>query len=180
MTIHAGHPFPSGDRSAVRQFRGRMAAAVSVWTTGTGRARVGWTVSSFLVADGEPGEVIGVLDQESDLAERIADGAPFVVSLLGWSHRALAEAFAGLAPAPGGVFRLGSWVDTEWGPVLSDAPAWLAARPRLARADPEHAGWGVLARGELLHAETGPDATDGLLTHVRGRYLPLVAAGHAG
>jgi len=155
----------------VRQFRGRMAAAVSIWTSGTGRDRVGWTVSSFLVADGEPAQVVGLLDEESDLADRIESGARFVVNLLGWPDRSLAEAFAGLAPAPGGVFRLGTWEDTDWGPALSDAPAWLGARP-LGGSD--HAGWGVLVRAEAEHAVTGPDPTDGLLTHVRGRYQALL------
>jgi flavin reductase (DIM6/NTAB) family NADH-FMN oxidoreductase RutF len=149
-----------------------MAAAVSIWTSGTGRDRAGWTVSSFLVADGEPAQVLGLLDEESDLANRVGSGERFVVSLLGWSHRSLAEAFAGLAPAPGGVFRLGSWVDTDWGPALDDAPAWLGARP-LGGLD--HAGWGLLVRGEVEHAATGPDPNDGLLTHLRGRYQPLVA-----
>jgi flavin reductase (DIM6/NTAB) family NADH-FMN oxidoreductase RutF len=171
VTIHSGNPFPSGERSAVRQFRGRMAGAVSVWTSGTGRDRAGWTVSSFLVADGEPAEVLGLLDDESDLADRVGSGATFVVSLLGWLHRSLAEAFAGLAPAPGGVFRLGSWVDTDWGPALSDAPAWLGAR---SLGGSDHAGWGLLVRADVEHATIGLDPADGLLTHVRGRYQPLL------
>ena len=99
MTIHSEHPFatPAGDRDPLRRFRGRMASAVSVWSAGAGRARVGWTVSSFLVADGEPGEVVGVLDEDSALGELLADGGDqtFVVNLLGWEQRGLADAFAG-------------------------------------------------------------------------------------
>jgi flavin reductase (DIM6/NTAB) family NADH-FMN oxidoreductase RutF len=158
----------------VRQFRGRMPGPVSIWTTGTGQDRAGWTVSSLIVADGEPAEVVGLLDEESGVAERVESGARFVVNLLGWPHRSLAEAFAGLAPAPGGVFRLGSWLDTDWGPALSDAPAWLGARP-LGGSD--HAGWALLVRAEVEHAATGPDPADGLLTHVRGRYQALFAQG---
>ena len=50
------------------------------------------------------------------------------VSLLGWQHRQLPDAFAGLAPAPGGPFPLGGVAgDPVRGPVLADAPGWLGA-----------------------------------------------------
>lgn len=145
-----------------------MPAPVSVWTS-SGARRVGWTLSSFLVADGDPAQVVGVLDEDSALAERLTagEGTPFVVNLLGWSHRSLADAFAELAPAPGGAFRLGSWSDSDWGPVLDEVPAWLGAR---VTGPVDHAGWGLLVRAVIEHAEIGPDPSDGMLSHVRGRY----------
>ena len=184
MTIHSEHPFatPAGDRDPLRRFRGRMASGVSVWTAGEGRDRVGWTVSSFLVADGDPGEVVGVLDEDSALGERLADagdgtggpGATFVVNLLAWEQRNLAEAFAGLAPAPGGVFRLGAWTGSDWGPVLEGSVGWLGARLRPGPV--EHAGWGLLVRATVEHVEVGREVggTGGaLLAHVLGRYRPV-------
>ena len=172
MSIHSEHPFATAevDRSPLRRLRGRMPSPVSVWTGGTGRARAGWTLSSFLVADGEPAQVIGVLDEDSDLATALIanqEPARFVVNLLGWSHRNLADVFAGLAPAPGGAFKLGTWLDTDWGPALADAPGWLGAR---FVGPVDHAGWGLLVRGEVEHVALGPTPPDGVLCHVHGRY----------
>jgi flavin reductase (DIM6/NTAB) family NADH-FMN oxidoreductase RutF len=172
VTIHSEHPFatPAGDRDPLRRFRGRTASAVSVWTSGAGRGRAGWTVSSFLVADGDPGEVVGVLDEDSALGELLADGGEetFVVNLLAWEQRGLADAFAGLAPAPGGVFRLGTWSDTDWGPALAGSAGWLGAR---LRPEPlEHAGWGLLVRARVEHVELPDVPADGVLVHLQGRY----------
>lgn len=185
MSIHSEHPFATGgpDRNPLRRLRGRLPSPVSVWTAGSGRARVGWTLSSFLVADGvlestlrgdEPAQVIGVLDEDSALADLLTStsAASLVVNLLGWSHRALADAFAGVAPAPGGAFRLGRWHDSSWGPVLSDAPAWLGAR---VEGPLEHAGWGLLVRAVVEQVEIGTAADDGMLTHLGGRYRPVGA-----
>ena len=176
MTIHSEHPFAdaSGDRDPLRRFRGRMTSPVSVWTAAAGGRRAGWTVSSFLLADGDPGEVVGVVDEDSDLAElltRPGAAVTCVVNLLTYEQRGLADAFAGQAPAPGGVFRLGSWTDTDWGPVLAGSAGWVGAR--LAAGPPDHAGWGLLVRATVEHVELGEVGGDGLLTHVRGRYRPV-------
>ena len=57
MTIHGDHPFlpPESERSPVRRFRGRLPSPVGLWTTAYDGKRAGLTVSSMLVADGEPG-----------------------------------------------------------------------------------------------------------------------------
>lgn len=176
MSIHSEHPFatPAGQRSDLRRFRGRMVAPVSVWTAQVGGRRAGWTVSSFLVADGEPGEVVGVLDEDSDLAELVGDDrfeGRIAVNLLGWEHRQLADAFAGQAPAPGGVFRRGRWTESDWGPVLSGSVGWIGAA---IAGEPTHAGWGLLLRALVEHVEV-PEAGDELLAHVRGRYRSIGA-----
>ena len=174
VTIHSTHPFatPEPERDPVRRFRGRMPAPVSVWAAGHGAGRTGWTLSSFFVVDGEPAEVLGVLDEDSALAERLIAAVPatdrsFTVNLLGWQHRGLADAFAGVGPAPGGPFTLGRWRDADWGPVLDDAPAWLGVR---LQSVPEHAGWSLLVRGSVEHVEIGSDPAEGMLAYVRGRY----------
>ena len=179
MTIHAGHPFatPEPERSPLRRWRGRMVAPVSVWAAGQGTERVGWTLSSFLVADGEPPEVLGLLDEDSALADRLTSADPgseatLTVNLLGWADRGLADAFAGIAPAPGGPFTLGSWQPSPWGPILSEAPGWLGAR---VAAEPQPAGWSLMVRAVVEHVEIGPEPADGMLAHLRGRYraMPL-------
>ncbi len=172
MTIHSEHPFlpPEGQRDPLRRFRGRMLQPVTVWTAARDRRRVGWTVSSVLVADGAPAEVIGLLDEDSGLADALEHGGPLAISLLGASHRGLADAFAELAPAPGGPFRLGSWIETDWGPVLADAPGWLGAR--LSSGPVDHAGWALLVRAEIEHVEVA-DGDGELLGSFRGRYRSL-------
>jgi len=165
VTIHSDHPFvpPEGERDPLRRLRGRLPSPVSVWTTGTGAGREGLTISSLLVADGEPGRVLGLVDADSDFWD--ADPSTWVVNVLGSEHRFLADAFAGTAPAPGGRFRLGTWTDSDWGPVLTGTAGWMGVR--LADAEPRQVGWGLLVEGVIEHVEVG-DAD--AMVHVRGRY----------
>ena len=174
MTIHSSHPFaaPEPERDPLRRFRGRMVAPVSVWAAKDGQRAAGWTLSSFLVADGRPAEVIGILDEEAELADLLAATTTLTVNLLSWPHRGLADAFAGVGPAPGGAFKLADWHDSDWGPVLDDGPGWLGAR---VAAEPAHAGWGLLIRATIEHVEIGPDPADGLLGYVRGRYQSVAS-----
>jgi hypothetical protein len=88
------------------------------------------------------------------------------VNVLGPGHEYLAEAFAGTVPAPGGPFTQGEWRDSDWGPVLADAAAWLGVR--LVPEPPRHVGWGLLLDGVVEHVEA---TSTEVLTHVRGRYL---------
>ena len=170
VTIHADHPFadPEPERDPVRRFRGRLGGAVTLWTTGAGAARAGLTVSSVLVAPGEPGRVLGLLDPDSDLAEALAETGTAVVGLLTWAQRDLADAFAGVAPAPGGVFRLGAWSDSEWGPVLEGVSAWAGVR---VAGEPRPVGWSVLVEAEVEHVEILEDPAEEPLVHRRGRYV---------
>lgn len=165
MTIHSDHPFvpPEGDRDPLRRLRGRLPAPVTVWSTGTGRSRAGLTISSLLVADGEPARVLGLVDGDSDFWD--ADPAAWVVNVLGVEHRFLADAFAGTAPAPGGPFTLGTWSDSAWGPVLAGSAGSIGVRR--ADVEPRHVGWGLLVEGIVEHVDLG--AVDAMV-HVRGRY----------
>ena len=175
MSIHADHPFlpPEGERDPLRRLRGRVPAGVSVWTAGHGGRRAGWTVSSFLLADGDPAELLGLVDEEADLVDVAAEAGTLVVNLLSWEQRQLADVFAGLAPAPGGAFRLGRWSDSAWGPVLDGAVGWVGAR--LLAAPAEHAGWGLLVRARVEHVAL--DAADAaVLGSFRGRYRPVDTA----
>ena len=172
MTIHHSHPFEVGeqDRNPLRRFRGRMASPVSIWAATGNGTRAGWTLSSFLVADGDPGEAIGLIDEESRLADLLGDVKTVTINLLGWEQRALADAFAEIAPAPGGPFTLAPWQDTDWGPVLEDSLGWIGAR---IKPDPDHAGWALLVRAVVERVEIRADAVDDLLCYVRGRYRSL-------
>lgn len=173
MTIHTEHPFatPEGDRQPLRRLRGRLPLPVTVWTSTAGGRRAGWTVSSMMVADGEPAEVLGLVDPDSDLVDLLAESRTVAVSLLGWEHRALGDVFAGLAPAPGGPFRTGAaWTDTAWGPVLASAPGWLGAR---LSPDTPDAGWSRLVRGQIEHVQVPAAPAGAALAYLRGRYRAL-------
>jgi flavin reductase (DIM6/NTAB) family NADH-FMN oxidoreductase RutF len=171
VTIHGEHPFmpPEGERSAVRRFRSRLPSPVTLWTSVYDGRRAGLTVSSIIVADGEPGFVIGVLDPDSDLCETIRASSRAVVGLLDDRHRGLADAFGYVAPAPGGPFKLGEWTDTDWGPALAGV-TWAGCE--LAVADPSYAGWGLQVRMEIRHVEIA-DADARPIVHQRGRYFAI-------
>jgi flavin reductase (DIM6/NTAB) family NADH-FMN oxidoreductase RutF len=79
MTIHSDHPFAEPQQDPVRRFRGRVGGTVSLWTTGSGSARAGLTVTSYLVANGDPPHVLGLVDPESELAEAVVDTGTVVV-----------------------------------------------------------------------------------------------------
>lgn len=169
MTIHGTHPFadPEGERDPVRRLRARLGGAVTLWTAGDDTDRAGLTVSSVMVAGGAPGAVIGLLDPDSDLAETLTRTGRGVVHLLGWAHRDLADAFAGVAPAPGGPFRAGSFTGSEWGPRLDGVSAWA----NVSLAATSEVGWSLLATCTV--DEVGIADDTGGLVHRRGRYLRL-------
>lgn len=169
MTIHDTHPFAAGQpRRPLRRFRGRLPAPVTVWAAETPAGRAGLTVSSMLVADGEPGEVVGLIDPASELFQALLGARRWAVSLLSHGDRQLSDAMAGLAPAPGGPFRLARWRDTPWGPVLATSPGWLGAR---LLGEPVEAGWSMLVRGVVESIEI--DEAVAPVAYVRGNYRQL-------
>ena len=143
-----------------------MPAPVTVWATGTDAQWRGLTVSSLLLAAGEPDRVVGLIDPESGFWE--AAPTTWTVNVLGAEHRFLADAFAGTAPAPGGPFTLGEWSDSEWGPVLAGTAGWIGVR--LEEPEPRTVGWGLLVQG-IIESVTVQTAEP--LVHLRGRYREL-------
>lgn len=164
--IHGTDPFAAPDdaRSPVRRLRGRLAAAVTLWTA---PGPVGLTVSSTVVVDGEPGRLIGLIDDESDLWSAARATGRFAVTPLGTAHRQLADRFAGLLPAPGGLFKGYEWTDTPYGPVPADVATWAGCRVDTAR----EFGWALLVEATIETVELGADAAP--LVHFRGRYRDL-------
>jgi flavin reductase (DIM6/NTAB) family NADH-FMN oxidoreductase RutF len=164
--IHSTDPFatPEQDRSPVRRFRGRIAAGVTLWTTA---GPAGLTVSSMTVADGDPGRVLGLVDEESDFWAAVSVSGRFAVTPLGEGDQQLADRFAGLMPAPGGPFAHGDWTATDFGPVPAGAGSWAGCR--LVGERP--VGWSLLLEATIATVHTGPDQRP--LLHYRGRYRPL-------
>lgn len=166
MTIHSEHPFlePEGERDPVRRLRGRLGGVVTLWTAGEGPDRAGLTVSSVMVANGPEPRVLGLVDPDSDLLDRMRESGRVVVQLLSWPDRDLAEAFAGTAPAPGGPFRAAEFEQTGWGPHLVTAGTWLGAR----LVDETPVGWSVLVSCAIDDVSVEGDVPP--LVHRRGRY----------
>lgn len=169
MTIHYTNPFatPEPERSPLRRLRGRLAAPVTLWTA---PGPAGLTVSSTLVADGEPGRVLGLVDEESQLWEAVEASGRFVVCLLRRSEHYLADRFAGLAPAPGGWFAQDEWESTPYGPVLAGDRTWVGCE----FVDARPCGWGLLVEGVVAELTiAGGEGDNTPLVHHRGRYRTL-------
>ncbi|RYB95531.1 flavin reductase [Nocardioides oleivorans] len=167
MTIHSTHPFlePEGDRDPVRRLRGRLGGTVSLWTAGAvDGERAGLTVTSWLVAGGEPGRVLALLDPDADLTDVLLGTGRGVLQLLTWAERDLADAFAGTAPAPGGPWRMAEWLSTGHGPRLERAATWATLE---VESDVE-VGWSRLVTSRLGEVVVGDDHDP--LVHRRGRY----------
>ncbi|WP_431917515.1 flavin reductase family protein [Micromonospora wenchangensis] len=164
--IHHTDPFavPTGQRSPARRLRGRLAAPVTLWTA---PGPAGLTVSSTLVAEGEPDRLLGLVDPEADLWAAIEDAGRFAVAPLGPSHRQLADRFAGLFPSPGGLFATDAWTDTPYGPVPADTGSWAGCRLDTVR----EYGWALLVEATIETVEIVADTPP--LLHHRGRYHQL-------
>lgn len=125
---------------------------------------VGLTVSSMLFSDGEPAEIVALLDPDSELAEAYGGSRRCRVNVLADDQADLADAFAGLSPAPGGPFTLGEWRDDTAGPELVGAAASIDVE---LVGDPVDSGWSWLTRGRVVGLELSDRA---LLSRTHGRY----------
>jgi 3-hydroxy-9,10-secoandrosta-1,3,5(10)-triene-9,17-dione monooxygenase reductase component len=177
VSIHTSDPFatPEPARSPVRRLRGRLPAPVTLWTAADGSGRwAGLTVSSALVVDGDPGRLLGVVDEESTLWEVLGGVDRFAVTVLGERDRLLADVFAGQMPAPGGPFVGRDWRPTAYGPVLEGADTWAGCR----RTGVRPVGWGLLIEAVIDTVELAATQAPPLVHH-RGRYGTPSRAGRS-
>lgn len=158
---------PEAERDPARRFRGRLTAGVTVWTAdGPAGRPVGLTVSSVLVAEGEPPELMGLVGSDSELLEAVGEGGRFVVHVLGAGQTRLADQFALRYPGDpfeGVAFRAGGW-----GPVLEEA----GTRASCTVTSVAPAGWGMLVRARVDAVELDDGTQEPLVVH-RGRYLTV-------
>jgi 3-hydroxy-9,10-secoandrosta-1,3,5(10)-triene-9,17-dione monooxygenase reductase component len=99
---------PLQRRDPARRLRGRLVAPVTVWTAGDSPAGAGLTVSSVLVAEGQPARRLGRIDPTSAFWEAMQEARAFVVHVLAAGDRALAERFSEVRPPVRGP-RLIAW-----------------------------------------------------------------------
>jgi len=171
--IHDGNPFttPAELRDPARRFRGRLASGVTVFTAGTLPRATGLTVSSLLVAQGEPDRIVALLDEES--ANDIRTAARFVVHVLPEGEQALSDRFAGLRPSPGGLFHDLDVRQSDYGPVL-DA---IGTRAFCTWNRSSEMGYHTLVEGVIDRIEVEERVVP--LVYYRGRYRRLDRIGGA-
>ncbi len=164
--IHDENPFetPTDQRDPARRFRGRLASPVTVVTAGTGDHRTGLTVSSIVVAEGEPSRVYFLVGTTTDLYYVLEESGKLVVHVLEDRHHDIADIFAGLRPSPGGRFAGLEVEDSDWGPVLSD----VATRAYCTFEGGDEETYFLVAEGVIDKLELG-DVEDPLL-YFRGEY----------
>jgi 3-hydroxy-9,10-secoandrosta-1,3,5(10)-triene-9,17-dione monooxygenase reductase component len=162
----AAHPFatPPELRDPARRLRGRLVAPVTVWTAGPVPGGAGLTVSSVLVAEGQPARILGLIDPTTTFWEAMQDTGKFVVQVLAAGDRSLAERFSERRPPIRGAFEGLAVTATAWGPVLAgDRPR---AACRLAGSSP--AGYAELVEGVIEQLELHD--LDDPLAYLRGAY----------
>lgn len=155
-------------RDPARRLRGRLVAPVTLWTSGTGGDKAGLTVSSVLIAEGDPANVVGLIGPMTDLWDSIATTGAFVVHVLEESDRRLAERFAGTRPTAGGPFHGLALDQSRWGPVIVD----VATRAFCRVTSTEEVGYHGLVRAALEHVEIGAEIAP--LVYLMGRFRRLV------
>jgi flavin reductase (DIM6/NTAB) family NADH-FMN oxidoreductase RutF len=155
---------PPERRSPARRLRGRLVAPVTVWTAGRPPGGAGLTVSSVLIAEGQPARLLGLIDPTSALWETAQETQAFVVHVLGAGDRALAERFSEVRPPIRSPFERLEVAESPWGPVLDGARPRAACR--LAGSTP--VGYAELVEGVIEQLEL-PDLHDPL-AYLQGGY----------
>jgi 3-hydroxy-9,10-secoandrosta-1,3,5(10)-triene-9,17-dione monooxygenase reductase component len=155
---------PPERRDPARRLRGRLVAPVTVWTAGRPPGGAGLTVSSVLVAEGEPARLLGLIDPTSALWEAAQATGAFVVHVLAAGDRALAERFSEVRPPIRGPFERLEVAASPWGPVLGGSRPHAACR--LVGSAP--VGHAELVEGVIEQLEL-PDLEDPL-AYLHGRY----------
>ncbi len=167
--VHEEHPFetPEEQRDPARRFRGRLAGPVTIITSGDGDRRTGLTVSSLVVAEGDPSRVYFLLGSTTDLFYVLEKTGKFVVHVLEAGDQAIADGFAGLRPSPGGRFSGLNVEQSQWGRVLTD----VATRAFCTFEGGDEETFFIVAEGAIDKLELS-DIEDPLV-YFRGRYRSL-------
>jgi 3-hydroxy-9,10-secoandrosta-1,3,5(10)-triene-9,17-dione monooxygenase reductase component len=169
IRIQMQPPFavPPERRDPARRLRGRLVAPVTVWTAGHPPGGAGLTVSSVLVAEGQPACLLGLIDPTSAFWEAMQETHAFVVHLLAAGDRPLAERFSEVRPPIRSPFERLEVAESPWGPVLGGSRPRAACR--LAGSAP--VGHAELVEGVIEQLEL-PDLDDPL-AYLHGVYRSM-------
>jgi 3-hydroxy-9,10-secoandrosta-1,3,5(10)-triene-9,17-dione monooxygenase reductase component len=158
---------PPERRDPARRLRGRLVAPVTVWTAGHPPGGAGLTVSSVLVAEGQPARLLGLIDPTSAFWEAMQKTGAFIVHVLALDDRALAERFSEIRPPIRGPFDGLEVAESPWGPVLGGSRSRAACR--LVGSTP--VGYAELVEGVIEQLEL-PDLEDPL-AYLHGSYRSM-------
>jgi flavin reductase (DIM6/NTAB) family NADH-FMN oxidoreductase RutF len=186
-SLHYGNPWadPEPARDPIRRVRGRLPAPITIWTAGgpggTGPADVGrtlglpgtgeWaglTVSSVMLAQGEPARLAGLIGPDTDLADELQATGTFVVHVLNEHHRRLAQHFAGILPAPDEDLSAEA---TPHGPHLRSVDDRLGCRVQRC----SEFGWSLLVEAVIEEATLAPFGPGAGLAWYRGQLHRLAS-----
>jgi flavin reductase (DIM6/NTAB) family NADH-FMN oxidoreductase RutF len=165
--IHEGNPFAPTEDDPFRRFRGRLAAPVTIITSGDDAKRTGLTVSSLFLVEGDPSLIHAVVGPNSDLFDVVAESGRFVVHICQGGQSSAADVFAGLRPSPGGLFKSVEWEQSDWGPVLGAMPN----RAFCSLVSVEETAWSGVLVGHVDKFEIAELSSP--LVHYRGSYRSL-------
>jgi flavin reductase (DIM6/NTAB) family NADH-FMN oxidoreductase RutF len=103
----------------------RLAAGVTIVTTGRAPERFGLTATAVTSVSADPPTLLACVNRDSDSFKPILHNGRFAVNLLGAAHRELAERFGGRFAESGEPrFAVGNWIQGRHDvPLLKDAPA---------------------------------------------------------
>lgn len=169
--LRSSDPFatPAAERDQARRFRGRLVAPVTVWTAaGSDGRRVGLTISSLVVVEGDPPSVMGLVGPVSDFWEAVTETKRFVVHVLEEPQRRVAEDFAGRNPGPDAPYGTMAVTDSDWGPLLDEVPT----RGYCTLGGFLEAGYFLMVRGDIDHLDI-PERGALPLAFLRGDYVTV-------
>ena len=135
---------PAAERRDDRRLRGRLVAPVTIWTAhAADGSPAGLTVSSLLVAEGDPALVHGIVDPLSALHEAAGEQGGFLVHVLEAGDERLASLFAGAYPVD--PFEEVGWRASPEGPLLEGDRTVVTCRFVESRPS----GFQSLVQGEI-------------------------------
>ncbi len=160
-------PFELSDdeRDPIRRLRGRLPMPVTIWTAyGEEDLAAGITVSSAIVAEGDPPSVLGLVAPDSAFWDSVRTSKRFVVHVLNQDQSRIADQFA--LRYPGDPFEGLSIAASEHGPVLCD----VGTRSDCTLTGYLDGGYSLLIRGSIDEVDLDPNPIQPLI-HYRGRYF---------
>lgn len=162
------------ERDPVRRLRGKLAAPVTVLSAyDASGAPAGITASSVVVAEGEPAEVLALIDPLCAWWQAAESSGHFALVILAADQAGLSERFA--LQVPGDPFEGATWAATAWGPVLEGAATWVGC----SLVGASTVGYSLLVRGAIGEIVID-DRAIGPLVHFRGSYTTLRSLGEQG
>jgi flavin reductase (DIM6/NTAB) family NADH-FMN oxidoreductase RutF len=132
-----------------KQAMRRLAATVTVISTGDGSNRVGMTATAVTSVSSDPATLLVCVNQSAAMHAHLGVGGKMCVNLLRHVHADVSRAFAGQRDAIER-FSVGDWAsDADGIPYLKDAQANLFCEVKLAVPYATH----TIFIGEIIHIQ---------------------------